>query len=316
LNELVVHYVADSKLPIPFIAELMNRNIFILKKIRKRFDVIISHNLPCCFVTHRSYATNSARKLAYIHDPVQFTVAGNLFHLLFKFSSLKKRMALNWLEDSDVILVNSKRSQKILNEELGLKSIVLYPTITSFSNGLPNERKEFFLSVGRIGAHPTYQILLQILKRVKEMKLVIAGSSSHTSNKIIEMFSDSETIAKRVQFVVDPNDKELKNLYRSARAFLYPGTENFNMSALEAASNGCPIIISKESGIYEIIETKHLYAAEQNDIGSFCEIVNQFLYDENKALIEGKRLYEILRKYDSEFHMTRLLEIIEGSCKT
>lgn len=314
MNELSVRYIADCNLPVPFISELVNRNTFILKKISKYFDTIISHNLPSCYIVGRSYAKNSVRKIAYIHDPIQFTLAGNYLHLLFKFSRIKRNMSLKWLEDSDVILVNSIRSQKLLNEQLGLESRVLYPTITSFATELPNERKEFFLSVGRIGVHPTYQLLLQILLQVKEMNLIIAGSSSHTANNIMKMFSKNKTIAERVKFVVDPTERELKDLYQSARAFLYPGVENFNMSALEAASNGCPIIISKESGIYEILAGNYEFAAEQNDIKSFCDIVKYFLSDENKAQVEGRRLFEILKKYDSGFHMTNLIEIMESCC--
>ena len=256
LQGISVEYLADFRGPTPFISEMLNRNLFPVKKITSDADIFICHNLPSCYAVMRSIkAPNGSRIIAYIHDPIKFTLTGNIFHVLFRRSaSLKKMLAMRWLRDVDVILVNSRGSQRILTKELGLNSRVLYPTLASFANKVPtSHREKFFLSVGRIGFHPTYKILLHILKRIPEMEVVIAGSWSHSAKNIMEMFSSDLEIKRRVKFIVSPTDEELARLYRSARAFLYPGVENFNMSALEAASHGCPIVVSRESGICEIL---------------------------------------------------------------
>jgi glycosyltransferase involved in cell wall biosynthesis len=192
-----------------------------------------------------------------------------------------------------------------------LNSRVLYPTLAPFSNKVvASHREKFFLSVGRIGFHSTYKILLHILKRIPEMELVIAGSWSHSTKNIMEMFSSDLEINHRVKFIVSPTDEELARLYRSARAFLYPGVENFNMSAVEAASQGCPIVVCSESGICEILGESVVMPA-QHDVEAFAKLILELLKDERHAITEGLRVRDILNSYGSSYHMENLREIIE-----
>jgi glycosyltransferase involved in cell wall biosynthesis len=314
LHGISVEYLADFRGPTPIISEMLNRNLFLVKKIiRSDTHIFICHNLPSCYSVMRSnkVTNRSSRVIAYIHDPIEFTLTGNIFQVFFRSASLKKMFAMRWLRDTDVIIVNSRRSQKKLAKELGLNSRVLYPTLASFSNKVAtSHREKFFLSVGRIGFHPTYKILLHILKRIPELELVIAGSWSHSAKSIMEMFSSDSDINRRIKFIVNPTDEELATLYRSARAFLYPGVENFNMSALEAVSYGCPIVVSGESGICEILGESVVMPA-QNDVESFVKLVLKFLKDERHAITEGLRVRDILSTYEFSYHMENLREIIE-----
>jgi glycosyltransferase involved in cell wall biosynthesis len=311
LQGISVEYLADFRGPTRFISEMLNRNLFLVKKITSDADIFICHNLPSCYAVMRGIKVPNGRIIAYIHDPIHFTLTGNIFQMLFRSASLKKMFAMRWLQDVDVILVNSRRSQRMLAKELELNSRVLYPTLASFANKVPtSHREKFFLSVGRIGFHPTYKILLHILKRIPEMELIIAGSWSHTAKSIVEMFSSDLEMNHRVKFIVNPTDEELARLYRSARAFLYPGVENFNMSALEAVSHGCPVVVSRESGICEILGESVVMPAE-DDAESFVKLVLQLLNDERYAITEGLRVREILKSYELSYHMENLREIVE-----
>ena len=311
LQGIPVEYLADYRGPTPFISEMLNRNLFLVKKITSDADIFICHNLPSCYTIMRSIRVPNSRIIAYIQDPIEFTLSGNIFQVLFRYAFLKKTFAMRWLRDVDVILLNSRRAQQILAKELGLDSRVLHPTLASFANEVPtSHREKFFLSVGRIGFHPTYKILLHILKRIPEMEMVIAGSWSHSTKNIVEMFSSDLEIRRRVNMIFNPTDEELTRLYRSARAFLYPGVENFNMSALEAVSHGCSIVVSRESGICEILGESVVMPA-QDDTESFVKLVLHLLEDEQHAITEGLRIREILKSYESSYHMEKLREIVE-----
>jgi glycosyltransferase involved in cell wall biosynthesis len=313
LHGISVEYLADYTGPTPFISEMLNRNLFLAKKITNNTDIFICHNLPACYSVTRSIKVQSDRSriIAYMHDPIEFTITGNIFQLFFRSAFLKKMFAMRWLRNIDVIIVNSRRSQRKLAKELGLNSTVLYPTLARFSDKVAtSHREKFFLSVGRIGFHPTYDILLDILRRIPQMELVIAGSWSHTAKNIVEMFSSDPEISRRVKFAVNPTDEELARLYGGARAFLYPGVENFNMSALEAASHACPIVVSSESGICEILDGS-VVMPSQHDIESFVKLVRELLRDERHAIIEGLKIRDILKGYESSYHMENLRAIIE-----
>jgi glycosyltransferase involved in cell wall biosynthesis len=314
LQGISVEYLADFRGPTPFISEMLNRNLFSVKKITSGADIFICHNLPSCYTVMRSIkAPNGSKIIAYIHDPIKFTLTGNIFQVLFdRSATLKKTLAMRWLRDADVILVNSRRSQRMLAKELGLNSRVLYPALASFANKAPttSHREKFFLSVGRIGFHPTYKILLHILKRIPEMEVVIAGSWSHSAKNIMKMFTSDSEIKRRVKFILSPTDEELARLYATARAFLYPGVENFNMSALEAASHGCPIVVCRESGICEILGESVVMPA-QDDAESFVKLVLQLLKDERHAITQGLKVREILKSYELSYHMENLRDIVE-----
>ena len=142
--------------------------------------------------------------------------------------------------------------------------------------------------------------------------MIIAGSRSpFVSDKIIKMFTKEKGIRNRVSFIFDPSDEKLRDLYLRARGFLYPGVENFNMMILEAASNGCPSITCKESGVFELFEGKceELFT-EQNDIEKFAEITESLLHDEKKTISEGKKQYKVAINYTTETHMEKLIKII------
>jgi glycosyltransferase involved in cell wall biosynthesis len=311
LQGISVEYLADYKGPTPFVSEMLNRNLFLVKKITSDADIFICQNLPSCYAIMRSIKVPNGRVIAYIQDPIEFTLAGNIFQILFRSAFLKKTFAMRWLREVDVILLNSRRAQQILTKELGLDSRVLYPTLVSFANETSTlHREKFFLSVGRIGFHPTYKILLHILKRIPEMELVIAGSWSHSTKDVVEMFSSDLEINRRVNVIVNPTDEELARLYRSARAFLYPGIENFGLGALEAISHGCPIVVSRESGICDLLGESAVMPAH-DDIESFVKLVLHLLEDEQYAITQGLRVREILNRYDSSYHMQKLREIVE-----
>jgi glycosyltransferase involved in cell wall biosynthesis len=311
LQGIPVEYLADYKGPTPFISEMLNRNLFSVKKITSDADIFICQNLPSCYAVMRSIKVQNVRVIAYIQDPIEFTLSGNIFQVLFRSASLKKMFAMRWLRDVDVILLNSKRAQQVLTRELGLDSRILYPTLASFANKAPtSHREKFFLSVGRIGFHPTYKTLLHILKRIPEMKLVIAGSWSHSTKDVVEMFSSDLEIKHRVNVIVNPTDEELARLYRSARAFLYPGIENFGLGALEAVSHGCPMVVSRESGICDLLGESVAMPAH-DDTESFVKLVLHLLEDEQHAITEGLRVREILKSYDSSYHMEKLREMVE-----
>lgn len=309
LRDISPDYLASSRFLSPFISELINRNLFLVKKIKGHYDVVICHNLPSVYAVKKSHV--GVKKVAYIHDPLHFTVSGNMYHFLFNSTKvLERKFSINWLSEADIILVNSKRSQRTLKEKIDLDSRVLYPTIIfRHDRPLPETREEFFLCVGRIGYHPTYFRLLEIMRQAKHMQLVIAGSLSHSAYKIINIFVKDPWIKERVKFITNPTDRELSSLYDRARAFIYPGIENFNMSAMEAASHGCPIIISKESGIHEILDGYGL-VARTDDTDLFVDIVQNLIADEKKAVKEGRKAFECTANYDIHYHMSTLMRFL------
>src|SRR5690606_24975081 len=74
----------------------------------------------------------------------------------------------------------------------------------------------------------------------------IAGTGSlHASLK--------ETAPSNVQFLGRIRDDELRDLYRRARALIFPQQEDFGIIAVEAQACGCPVTAYRRGGAGEIL---------------------------------------------------------------
>ena len=323
LSDIKYRYVIN----VPFdgwIGELYSRFFSSFTILPQNFDIYVCHNLPGGHLGYKTYKRYKIPYILYMHDVSAYPIIGNPMSIFFgKYSPeitvenmnyLQKiglKLEKKWLSNAEIVLANSKRTAKEIYERHKIKAKILYPTITLTPEYKKRDVNNFFLVVQRFDMHPTYNILYQILKKVPNMKVVIAGSKSadFLANKVISKFSE---FGDRVKYIFNPSDEELKELYRKALAYIQPGIENFNMSALEAAMCGCPIIVSKESGITELFEgTDYPLFANYYDVDSFVNYVTELINDKNKSIKYGKMAQDIVKKYNRKYHMETLVEYIK-----
>jgi len=108
-----------------------------------------------------------------------------------------------------------------------------------------------------VGGRPAYKNFNFFIESVTEMlgkneglQVVCAGSLpfTHEEKKLFKKLN----ILDKVHHV-KINDIILKNLYKNARAFIFPSLyEGFGLPVLEAFSCGCPAVISNSSSLPEI----------------------------------------------------------------
>ena len=98
-----------------------------------------------------------------------------------------------------------------------------------------------FLFVGGRTYYKNFPVVLKALKLVPDSKLVVAGPPLNDLEKeLINTLGINEQIK-----VVNPNDEELKRLYASSSALIFPSKmEGFGLPILEAFAANCPVICS------------------------------------------------------------------------
>ncbi|HEX3086293.1 MAG TPA: glycosyltransferase family 1 protein [Pyrinomonadaceae bacterium] len=118
--------------------------------------------------------------------------------------------------------------------------------------------EEFLLFVGTLEPRKNLVTLLRAYAQiVRETpwrpQLVIAGGEGWSMDETFAMLRE-ETIAERVRFSGYLDDHELRALYSSCRAFIYPSLyEGFGLPPLEAMACGAPVIAGRIGALQETI---------------------------------------------------------------
>jgi glycosyltransferase involved in cell wall biosynthesis len=119
-------------------------------------------------------------------------------------------------------------------------------------------RENFLLAVGTIEPRKNLLLLLsafEALKRIQpdsDLQLVIAGGHGWLSGPLFEALEKSPA-RNRILLTDYLHDDDLRGLYSSCRAFVYPSIyEGFGLPPLEAMACGAPVIASR---IPTLIET-------------------------------------------------------------
>ena len=93
----------------------------------------------------------------------------------------------------------------------------------------------------------------KILKKKSNVRFVMAGSGD-LKNSIVKHV-ENLGISARVSFPGFLKDDEIKKLFARTDVFVMPSvSEPFGISPLEALRSGVPVIISKQSGVSEVIK--------------------------------------------------------------
>lgn len=134
---------------------------------------------------------------------------------------------------------------------------------------------QMVLYVGRMSMHKGPDYFLRAAKKVLEYNpkviFVMAGSGD-MEWQLIRMAAQMG-IADKVFFAGFSRGDELNHLYREADLFILPSvSEPFGLTPLESLINGTPVLISKQSGVSEVLKN-----ALKVDFWDTDEMANQII---------------------------------------
>jgi glycosyltransferase involved in cell wall biosynthesis len=154
------------------------------------------------------------------------------------------------------------------------------------------------LFLGRITMQkgPEYFIAAakRVLEKVKDVKFVIAGSGD-MALRMVELAANMG-IGHKVLFTGFLRGKDVERIYQMADCYVMPSvSEPFGLAALEAISHDVPVIVSKTSGVSEVLS--HVLKVDFWDID---EMANKII-----AVLRHPPLGATLREHGS-FELQRL----------
>ena len=142
--------------------------------------------------------------------------------------------------------------QKRLDEQLGIKSNVVYPPV-NIEKYKWNSQNNYYLSLGRLEPNKRVDRIVQAFINMPDKRLIVASGGSQIQ-KLKRMAAGSENIS----FINWSSEVDLVELIGNAIACIYiPQDEDFGMSAVESMSAGKPIIGVAEGGLLETVIDNH-----------------------------------------------------------
>lgn len=263
------------------------------------FDVIHAHDwltYPAGVMLSR---VSGKPLLAHVHS-TEFDRAGNnVNQRVYDIERLGMHAA-------DRVLAVSQLTKSICERRYGVPA----DKIDVVYNGIERENQQpaqgsdiqsgdkIVLFLGRITMQkgPEYFIAAakRVLEKVKDVKFVIAGSGD-MALRMVELAANMG-IGHKVVFTGFLRGKDVERIYSMADCYVMPSvSEPFGLAALEAISHDVPVIVSKTSGVAEVLT--HVLKVDFWDID---EMANKII-----AVLRHPPLGATLREHGS-FELHRL----------
>lgn len=145
----------------------------------------------------------------------------------------------------DHFIANSTTVQRRIAKTYRRTSDVIHPPVAveSFARG---QVEDFYLHVGQLVPYKRADIAVEAFNRTGKT-LVIAGDGSEVARL--------KRMAKpNVRFVGPQSAADLRRLYASCRALIFPGEEDFGIVPVEAMASGRPVVGYNKGGIRDTVK--------------------------------------------------------------
>lgn len=220
-----------------------------------KYDIVISSSHSCA----KGIITKpETLHICYCHSPMRY--AWDSCHEYFErygipkvFRKSAKKILHNlrlWdrlaADRVDFFIANSEHVQKRIAKYYRRDATVIYPPVAIEHFPLPQKNEQqYFLAVGRLAPYKRFDLLVDTFNELK-MPLVIVGTGK-------EEQSLKKRAGRFITFLGSVSDGELKEIYQKAIALIFPQSEDFGITPLEAMSCGKPVIAFSSGGALETV---------------------------------------------------------------
>lgn len=292
------------------------------------FDAVIIHNFPASIffgLAYRKsikYNIKLPKSFWYCHEPSvrlygydekSYKKNKGTIDIIARATMKLDRYGVSKI---DYIFANSIRTQKHIERVYSRDSQVIYPAIES-SNIIKERSPKHFLYVGRIEKAKNIENAIKAFCMFKEkikdndVKFIIAGKGRYCK-ELIKLVCKLN-MQNSVVFKGYITENEKRTLLLECYAFVMPAeNEPFGLTAIEAFYSSAVSIISKYSGVSEVLKDAAIII-DMSNIESLCNAMLDIysskdlryeLINKSKNIIESG-------KFNIDVYASNLLESIE-----
>lgn len=219
-------------------------------RIVRDVDVVISSSHACANAVRTERHTPH---LSYCHTPMRYAwgfdaESTRLPRLLRPSARVAMRSFRHWDRNTAArithFVANSTAVAARIRRFYGRQASVVHPPVGTeyFTPG--DERGEDFLYVGRLTGYKRFDLAVEAFRGLPQ-RLLVVGEGADSALRW--------EAPPNVTFLGSVPDVELLRLYRTARAVIAPGVEDFGIAMAEAQACGTPVIAAREGGATDIV---------------------------------------------------------------
>lgn len=280
-----------------------------------RYDIVLSDS--------SSYAKGIITRpetlhVCYMHTPMRYAWDDcQKYAQDFGFPQMIKRLVpffMNpirlWDKASadrvDRFLANSQFVAKRIRKYYRKDVTVIHPPVNvdRFYIAKPEDRKDYFLMVGRLIAYKRHDIAIEAFNRLGlPLKIIGRGPELERLKKIA---------GPTIEFLGRVPEEDLPKYYAECRGFIFPQEEDFGIVAIEAMAAGRPLIAYRGGDIVEHMEEGRMgILFDEQTSEAIVSAVEHF--DENRydpLSIRSKALY-----FDKDRFKATIKDYIENALR-
>lgn len=190
--------------------------------------------------------------LAFLENPSWYSFSYRFFYRFvtpFVINSCRHILTVSNFSKSEIV--------RYYNIKLSDVSVIYNACCESWNSAFfdKNLDKPYFLCVASIEPRKNFPQLIEVFRDLKDLNLLIVGSYSKVFSR-----NNLGTIPSNVFFLGRVDDAKLAQLYKNAKAFIYPSLyEGFGLPPIEAMHFGCPVLLSDIPVFREVCNDAAIY---------------------------------------------------------
>lgn len=218
------------------------------------YDIVISQETN---VTKGPVTTYKTLHINYCHTPMRY--AWDMYHQYLNGSGLGKlkriimAATMNYVRMWDVaashrvdlFIASSRNAQGRLWKHYRRDSAVIYPPADTSGFQSGGEVKDFYLMLGQVIPYKRVDLAVDAFNS-SGRRLLVVGEGS-------ELEALKARAKPNVEFLGPRPFEEIRELYRSCKAFVFPGEEDIGITPLEAQASGRPVVAYAAGGALETV---------------------------------------------------------------
>ena len=260
-----------------------------------------------------------AKHLCYMHSPMRYIWDQRQHYLNRERSFSPKEFLIHLLSQRlrmwdvssnhgvDSFIANSSFVAKRITRYYRRDSKVIHPPVELelfYPKAGTSQIKDYFLVAGAFVNYKRFDLAIAACERLG-LKLKVVGSGP--DEKRLRTFA-----GKHTEFIIKPNGAEWVKLFQGAKALLFPGIEDFGITAIEALAAHAPLIAFNGGGALDFVEDGRTgIFFDEASVESLMAAIVRF----DKVVFQSNHLETFARKFSKANFLEKIrheLNALEG----